>query len=519
MPFMRCPTCKHTDHATGTEALPCTNPNGCRGIMEPDPGRHGQVPRPAAEYGPSHLAERRAWQAEARARAEVNELAAATSGTPTNDSMDGRVVLPPAARAMLEATAAASITTDEEKARARAVLEAAPPTDAQGRSWVRPADGGPSPAGAALVAECEAREAARRHEALVGQNRDHCDERCPPPSATLEISVGGDRVDVREVSDDGAVPLATCADLEALELPEIAPPPARWGEAVQAIGPDGTATWVKVTPTDPAHPHLVDGEFQSDKYPTCPRGKVPLSCKDPHAQDLLWLYAQRHEPRDAQFSADLRMALDRAGFVPSPSVSTHDQVYEVGIREGQRRAKQHGAEAAGDLRRLEEALDELFPDTLNAAAGPPVDVAIELLRDMAKLRDTYREVSKPVTVTVDVKSDDPDRFAANVAQAFKDVFARAYPSVTLGDVRRAAMEAGAAACEVIAPSPTHEDGLRAGCLAAIEQVNTILDQLVEVADLCCEPDRTLGDPGEHQRAALIADVVRIVRRRLQDVGV
>lgn len=27
--------------------------------------------------------------------------------------------------------------------------------------------------------------------------------------------------------------------------------------------------------------HLIDGEFQSDKYPTCPRGKVPLSVKDP----------------------------------------------------------------------------------------------------------------------------------------------------------------------------------------------------------------------------------------------
>lgn len=23
--------------------------------------------------------------------------------------------------------------------------------------------------------------------------------------------------------------------------------------------------------------HIINGEFQSDKYPTCPRGKVPLS--------------------------------------------------------------------------------------------------------------------------------------------------------------------------------------------------------------------------------------------------
>lgn len=39
--------------------------------------------------------------------------------------------------------------------------------------------------------------------------------------------------------------------------------------------------------------HIIDGEFQSDKYPTCPRGKVPLSVKDKTAQDLLWEYAQR----------------------------------------------------------------------------------------------------------------------------------------------------------------------------------------------------------------------------------
>jgi hypothetical protein len=33
-------------------------------------------------------------------------------------------------------------------------------------------------------------------------------------------------------------------------------------------------------------PHIVGGEFQSDKYPACPRGKVPLSTKDKTAQDL-----------------------------------------------------------------------------------------------------------------------------------------------------------------------------------------------------------------------------------------
>lgn len=61
-------------------------------------------------------------------------------------------------------------------------------------------------------------------------------------------------------------------------------------------------------------PHIIDGEFQSDKYPTCPRGKVPLSVKDPTAQDLLWEYAQRRREVDAEFAADLEWALAQAGF-------------------------------------------------------------------------------------------------------------------------------------------------------------------------------------------------------------
>jgi hypothetical protein len=62
--------------------------------------------------------------------------------------------------------------------------------------------------------------------------------------------------------------------------------------------------------------HLIDGEFQSDKYPTTPRGKVPLSVKDRTAQDLLWLYAQRRRAVDAEFAADLEQALRNAGHDP-----------------------------------------------------------------------------------------------------------------------------------------------------------------------------------------------------------
>lgn len=60
--------------------------------------------------------------------------------------------------------------------------------------------------------------------------------------------------------------------------------------------------------------HIVDGEFQSDKYPTTPRGKVPLSVKDVSAQDLLWIYAQRRRAVDAEFANDLETALLKAGF-------------------------------------------------------------------------------------------------------------------------------------------------------------------------------------------------------------
>lgn len=59
--------------------------------------------------------------------------------------------------------------------------------------------------------------------------------------------------------------------------------------------------------------HLIYGEFQSDKYPTTPRGKVPLSVRDPSAQDLLWEYARRRRAIDAEFSDDLEAALRIAG--------------------------------------------------------------------------------------------------------------------------------------------------------------------------------------------------------------
>jgi len=75
--------------------------------------------------------------------------------------------------------------------------------------------------------------------------------------------------------------------------------------------------------------HINDqGEFQSDKYPTCPAGKVPLSVKDPSAQSLLWEYAQRRRAVDSEFSDDLETALRAAGFVPPVTVAVPARVGE-----------------------------------------------------------------------------------------------------------------------------------------------------------------------------------------------
>jgi rubredoxin len=84
--------------------------------------------------------------------------------------------------------------------------------------------------------------------------------------------------------------------------------------------------------------HLIDGEFQSDKYPTTPRGKVPLSTKDPTAHDLLWEYAQRRRSVDAEFSEDLEQALRNAGYTPKapiPMILTCPACSERHIDEGE----------------------------------------------------------------------------------------------------------------------------------------------------------------------------------------
>jgi len=72
--------------------------------------------------------------------------------------------------------------------------------------------------------------------------------------------------------------------------------------------------------------HLnADGKFQSDKYPTCPAGKMPLSFTDPMAQDLLEEYAHRRRSVDADLSDDMITCLRAAGFDGSKLPGAQDE--------------------------------------------------------------------------------------------------------------------------------------------------------------------------------------------------
>lgn len=77
--------------------------------------------------------------------------------------------------------------------------------------------------------------------------------------------------------------------------------------------------------------HIVNGQFQSDKYPTCPPGKVPLSVNDRRAQPFLWGFAQAHREVDAEFSDDLEAALRAAGYSPPHGVCFQCQPTAMGM--------------------------------------------------------------------------------------------------------------------------------------------------------------------------------------------
>lgn len=68
--------------------------------------------------------------------------------------------------------------------------------------------------------------------------------------------------------------------------------------------------------------HIVDGQFQSDKYPDCPRGLVPFKVTDRMFQDLLWVYADRRRSIDPEFACDLHWLLLDAGYDPGSTYET-----------------------------------------------------------------------------------------------------------------------------------------------------------------------------------------------------
>lgn len=59
-----------------------------------------------------------------------------------------------------------------------------------------------------------------------------------------------------------------------------------------------------------------DGRFQSDKYPWSAPDFVPLKVTDPHAQPVLWIYANARASIDQQFADDLKARLRAVGFDP-----------------------------------------------------------------------------------------------------------------------------------------------------------------------------------------------------------
>lgn len=75
--------------------------------------------------------------------------------------------------------------------------------------------------------------------------------------------------------------------------------------------------------------HLTEsGTFQSDKFPWCSAGFVPLKITDPAARDLLALYAVRRSSVDTAFHRDLIEALANVSEKPNPSYGPFRRIEE-----------------------------------------------------------------------------------------------------------------------------------------------------------------------------------------------
>ncbi len=140
--------------------------------------------------------------------------------------------------------------------------------------------------------------------------------------------------------------------------------------------------------------HLVDGEFQSDKYPWCKRGFVPLKLTDPDARAVLKEYALRREKVDSEFSSDLwtairiqegkaypgqkikiflngvekvveRRALSYADVVDISGISGAD-IYTVAYTHADQLSKTSGTLTPGESVRIKEGTRIDVADTSNA---------------------------------------------------------------------------------------------------------------------------------------------------------
>lgn len=79
--------------------------------------------------------------------------------------------------------------------------------------------------------------------------------------------------------------------------------------------------------------HLtVTGTFQSDKYPWCPAGFVPLKLTDPAARDLLYEYARRRGAIDSEFERDLNEALANVPEKPNAGYAPFETVVQAVVK-------------------------------------------------------------------------------------------------------------------------------------------------------------------------------------------
>jgi hypothetical protein len=141
-----------------------------------------------------------------------------------------------------------------------------------------------------------------------------------------------------------------------------------------------------------AHLVLIGGQwtFQSDKYPSCPPGKVPLSVKDKAAQPLLWIYAQLRRSIDAEFSDDLETALRAAGYVPPTMNDDRVLVTRARLAAGCSWRNDEGGlgeepEVRRILRACAERIEELAGVAPDAKAHAVADCFVHEHEELAKM--------------------------------------------------------------------------------------------------------------------------------------